>query len=460
MAQRLTEKAVERLGIKRNAYFVWDAATVGLGLKITPRGKRIWFAQLRFPGHVVQTRRTLGHFPALGLAAARRKAEQWHALVKGGTDPTQAEDDERRKAQALRLAEARRQANTFAAFAEKYIAERNNRRAKVDAQEIRRMLIGEWGTRPLHEITPRDVRVLIDKLKLRAPYDARNAWTHAVGIFKAAVHEELIAASPCASLDRRQLFKGAKIEHRQRVLDDDELHAFWRATGRLGYPAGPFYQLLLLTGVRLTELAHAQWSELHPELRRLIREAAQTDERVQWATVPPEVKVLVVPRERFKSNAEHRVALSNDACAILAGLPRSWCDYLFTVNATSPVWFGSKFKQRLDLRMLRTLRALVRMRGDDPRSVTLAPWIVHDLRRVLRTNLSALDVEDHIAEMVLGHGRRGLQRTYDLYRYEPQIRAALEQWAARLRGIVEPTPTPPRSAANVVALASKRRARR
>src|SRR5205823_3886974 len=142
---------------KSNAYIVWDAATVGLGLKITPRGKRIWLAQLKYPGHVVQTRRTLGLFPALRLAAARTKAEKWYALAKSGIDPAAAEEDDRRAAEAARLAEALRQRSTFVAFAEKYMSERNNRRAKADAQEIRRLLVKAWGPKPIHEIAPRDV---------------------------------------------------------------------------------------------------------------------------------------------------------------------------------------------------------------------------------------------------------------------------------------------------------------
>jgi integrase len=452
----LTEKTVERLGIKRNAYIVWDAAAVGLGLKITPRGKRIWLAQLKYPGHKVQTRRTLGLFPALGLAAARDKAAKWYALAKGGIDPAAAEEDERREAEATAIAAALRRQNTFAAFAEKCLAQRNNRRAKADAQEVRRMLIGAWGTKPIHEITPRDVRALIDKIKSRAPYDARNAWTHAVGIFKAAVHEELIEVSPCASLDRRQLFKNVKIEHRQRVLNETEIFAFWRASGRLGYPAGPFYRLLLLTGVRVNELVRATWSELHPELRRLLREARQTGNRIDWTEVSSQIKLWTVPRERFKSDAEHRVPLSNDALAILETLPRfAGCEYLFAVNGKTPVWPGTKFKRRLDARMVQTLRALARKRHDDPQVVTPPPWIIHDLRRVIRTNLAALDVADHVAEMVLGHACKGLQRVYDQHRYEPQIRDALEQWAKRLRTSVAPTPTP--TDTNVVPLAPQRR---
>src|SRR5262245_25329750 len=128
MAKRLTQKGVENLGIKRNAYIAWDALATGLGIKITPTGKRIWVAQLKYPDHEVQTKRTLGHFPALGLEAARTKAAAWYTLCKEGVDPADVEADKAKAAEASRRAEAIKKANTFGAFAEKFIAGRTNRR--------------------------------------------------------------------------------------------------------------------------------------------------------------------------------------------------------------------------------------------------------------------------------------------------------------------------------------------
>jgi integrase len=88
-------------------------------------------------------------------------------------------------------------------------------------------------------------------------------------------------------------------------------------------------------------------------------------------------------------------------------------------------------------------------RARDEDSVELRPWVIHDLRRTLRTHLSALRIPDHIAEMVIGHGRQGLQRVYDQHRYVDEMREALTLWAARLRSIVEPPP------ANVVAIKAR-----
>src|SRR5262249_4263269 len=56
-----------------------------------------------------------------------------------------------------------------------------------------------------------------------------------------------------------------------------------------------------------------------------------------------------------------------------------------------------------------------------------------DLRRTVRTRMAALGVPDNVAELVIGHGKRGLARIYDQHRYFPEMREALDAWAAELR---------------------------
>jgi integrase len=68
---------------------------------------------------------------------------------------------------------------------------------------------------------------------------------------------------------------------------------------------------------------------------------------------------------------------------------------------------------------------------------TLEPWRIHDLRRTMRTNLGKLGVRPDVAEMCIGHVRKGMIAVYDRYRYEPEIAAALGQWAEHLLAIVE-----------------------
>jgi hypothetical protein len=70
-------------------------------------------------------------------------------------------------------------------------------------------------------------------------------------------------------------------------------------------------------------------------------------------------------------------------------------------------------------------------------------WRLHDLRRTMRTRLAALRVPDYVAELVIGHGKRGLARVYDQHRYVSEMREALERWAAELADIVGTSPNPP-----------------
>ena len=96
---------------------------------------------------------------------------------------------------------------------------------------------------------------------------------------------------------------------------------------------------------------------------------------------------------------------------------------LSTTYGEKPISGFSKPKVRLD-----------EMMGNRP------PWVIHDIRRTVRTRLASLRVSDLVAEMVIGHGRKGIQRVYDQHTYEAEMREALELWAARLRDIVTPPP--------------------
>jgi integrase len=207
-----------------------------------------------------------------------------------------------------------------------------------------------------------------------------------------------LETSPCDRLKPASLI-GAK-QPRQRTLGDAELRALWQASETIGYPFGPLYRLLLLTGARKSEMAGAQWSEF------------DLDKRV-W----------LVPPERFKSNATHMVPLSDQAVSVLKSVPHfTKGDHLFTTTfGEKPVAGFSKGKARLDKLM------------------NAAPWVIHDIRRTVRTRLASLRIPEMVAEMVIGHGRKGIQRVYDQHSYE-DMREALELWAARLRDIVTPPP--------------------
>jgi integrase len=157
----------------------------------------------------------------------------------------------------------------------------------------------------------------------------------------------------------------------------------------------------------------------------------------RWSEFDLVKKQWAIPRERMKADAAHVVPLTDEVMAILKSLPRfQRGEYLFsTTFGKSAVNGFSKAKVALDKAMAAELGV-----------AKVEPFVIHDIRRTMRTGLSALPVPDLVRELVIGHAKPGLHKVYDQHAYLNEKRQALELWAGRLRDIVQPPP------ANVVKL--------
>jgi hypothetical protein len=419
---------------------VHDAIVPGLAIKVTDRGHKSFVLIKRYPGSRNPAPRSLGEYGAISLEQARDKARDWLELLRKGIDP--AVEEERR-----RQAEVRRQKNSFVQVAEAFIADKlpGERKGKEVERDIRRVFMPLWEKRPITDIGSADIRTIINAKKKDAPAQARNLLGTVKRMFAWAVEQQCygLDASPAESLKAAKVI--GKKRSRGRVLDNDELFALWRAAKHTPYPAGPVYRLLMLAALRLNEAADASWPEFDRAVARALRQR-QDDRPVDWTKLKPDQLAWTIPAERMKGKNDdarpHMVPLTPDMLSVLEELPLfKKGDHLFsTTFGDKPVWIGDKIKQKIDARMLRTLRALARRRGDDPAKVELRHWVNHDIRRTVRSNLSRLKITEEAREAVLAHARPGIKGVYDVYDYFDEKREALELWTARLRSIVEPPP--------------------
>ena len=392
-------------------YEVMDALVPGFGIRVTDKGAKTFILIARYPCSENPTRRALGEYGELTLEQARVRARDWHTLIGRGIDP-------REQVERQRLAEQRKRANTFAAVAEDFIegklpSERNGKSVELD---IRREFIPAWGGRPVTEITPLDVRAVVKRAKDRgAPYQAHALLATARRLFNWAIEQHAygLETSPCDRLKPKSIIGERKA--RSRILSPDELRAVWKATETMGYPFGPLLRLLALTGQRKSEVAHARWTEFDLEQKL-------------WA----------VPAERMKAGAPHVVPLTAQVIEILKTLPRfERGDHLFSTSfGMTPVNGFSKAKAILD----RKLKQII--------GKPVEPFVIHDIRRTMRTGLSALPIPDLVRELVIAHSKPGLHKVYDQFAYLDEKRQALDLWAGRLRDIITPPP------ANVVQIHS------
>jgi integrase len=373
-----------------------DAIVPGLALRVTDKGSKSFVLIARYPKHPKNpTRRAIGRYGAIGLEDARQRARQWLALIDRGIDP---EIENARE----RAAACQKQTNTFGAVVDAYLdgPASKLRHAKQARTIIESEFKRRWAALPIVDIRRKDVAAAIEAIVNRgAPYQAHNALGHLRSLFNWAVANPKfgIDLSPVDGLRPAKLI-GRK-EVRTRVLRDEELRAAWEAAGAMGYPYGPVFRLLILTGQRETEVSEMAWPELDLANR-----------------------LWTVPAARMKGGAAHEVPLSPAAVALIGTLPRfTTGDFVFTTTTgAKPINGFSKAKARID-----------RLSG-------VAEWRIHDLRRTMRTHLSALPVQDLVRELVIAHAKPGLHKVYDQHVYQAEKRECLVLWERRLMAIVEP----------------------
>jgi integrase len=375
--KQITDRLLRALKPARpgQRYEIMDTLVPNFGIRLTERGHKSFVLITRYPGDKYPARRAIGEYGKVSLEQARTIARAWHELIRRGVDPKV--DAERQK-----LAVHREEISTFALVADRFLGRIAHQRCAGTVERIvRRVLIPAWGGRAISSITRYDVVKIVRSFADRGVrYRAHAVHSVIRALFNWAIEagDYGLESSPCDRIRPRVLI-GAK-ESRQRVLSDTELRGFWSATERLGYPYGAIFRLLVLTGCRKSEIAGAIWPEINREKR-----------------------VLTIPAVRFKSNAQHLVPLSTSAMALVEKLPHfDRGEFVFSTTfgaTTAQDHAGAKAK--LDKLLKEEL-------GFSP-----ARFVIHDLRRTVRTGLAALRVPDHIAEMVLGHGRKGLQRVYD-----------------------------------------------
>lgn len=445
---------------KGETYEQMDSIVPGFGVRVSETGRKTFILIARFPGSPHPTRGRLGIYGALTLEQARNKARGWLEDIRKGIDPRDAEERQRQ-------AEQKKRANTFAAVVEDFInlaiigpdhENPKQRRGAKSARELRAYFCPLWGDMPIVDITREQIQKAIkgivsyggygmlaahgikakprrDRKGKGAPGMARNLLANLKTLFSWAIeqNEYGLQVSPCAILKAKTLI-GAK-HSRQRALDNLELATLWRVSQRHRYPFRQVYQLLMLTGLRLAEVSQARWSEFDLKDR-----------------------VWTIPAKRMKGTNEkarpHAVPLTDDMIKILNSLPRyNGGDCLFSFSfGERPAIVADKIKENIDARMLRSLRALARLRGEDPTRVKLEGWVNHDIRRTVRTGLARLRVDSDVAEAVLAHAKPGIGKTYNVYDYLDEKREALTHWGKRLHEITSPPEPQPD---NVVKLSAR-----
>lgn len=413
-----------------------DGKIAGLYLVVQPSGAKSWALRYRVAGKPKKL--TLGSYPAVGLAAARKQAQEATGEVARGNDPAGA----KKVAREARKAEEA-PSDLIKTIAESFIKLQLERRKGVKdkklseswANEAKRILerevIPALGAKRLSTLAKADIHKMLDDIVKRgSPITANRVLAVFRRLCNWAVGRGHVAVSPCESIE-----SPSAEETRDRVLEDDEIKLAWAAFAGAGWPFGPIAKLLLLTGARRDEIAGGRWSEIDL--------AAKT-----WT----------IAKERSKNGVAHEIPLSDSAVEILSALPRTSSKsdaFVFSTTGQTAVSGFSKAKASIDEAMLETLKKAAAERGESSEDVKAPPhWTLHDLRRTAASGMAGIGFPPHVVEAVLNHKSgtiKGVAAVYNRYSYATEKRQALDAWARQLEAIISGA-----EASNVVELAKAR----
>lgn len=383
MKRKLTTKFIEghkphpskRLDLR-------DELMPGLVVRVGSSGTKTFCLHKRINGKM--RRLTIGRFGVLSLAQARERVRQLLYEIETGKFEDRT---------GLDASGAPTLGDVIPDYIEKH-AKVHNRDWKNKARLLDKFT-GLHGMR-IDNIKRADVVRACDLIHRSAPVSANRALAHLKHLMGWCVERGMIDASPIAGMKPL-----SKERSRERVLTDDELGALWEACDAEGYPFGDCMKLLILSGQRRAEVAEMRWSEIDLEKR-----------------------LWTLPSQRAKNGRQHTVPLTDAMLNLLRKVPRFLgSDFVFTTTGKSPISGFGRLKKRLDPAL--------------PKGAE--PWIIHDLRRTMSTNMAMLRVPQPVTEALLNHKTgvvSGVAAIYNVYSYADEKREALEQWNHHLTKMI------------------------
>jgi integrase len=365
----------------------WDAGVPGFGVKVTPKGRKVFIVLYRTGGAGSKLRKyTIGPYGRVTLHQARVAAQRVFAAKLEGRDPAAERREAKRRVVADRVED----------LLEAFIAQRlsKNRSVAEISRLLRREVGKPWAGRSVHEITKRDVVEVVSAIEQRGAPGTANKTLKSIKTFlRWCVGRAVLDRSPAEGVPLP-----AKEVARDRVLDDMELAQVILAARKIGGPYGCIVELLALTGQRRQEVAGLRREEL---------DLAQ--------------RIWTIPKARTKNTKAHIVHLSKQALAVLKRADQR------EPLVLSPL--GTKTFQNFT----HAKRLLDHLSG-------VTGWRLHDLRRTGVSGMARLGVAPHVADKILNHQTgtiSGVAAVYQRHEFLSERRAALDLWGAHVAELIK-----------------------
>ena len=285
----LTATQVKEAKAKPKEYYLVDGQ--GLKLRIKPNGSKSWLFNYLKPINNKRTNLSLGMYPALSLATARKMTLNANELLAQGIDP----QDERKK--QLQEHKAVNQ-HTFYNVAKEWFVIKKDDITPDYADDIWRSLdlhvFPILANVPVREITAPQVIELLKPIEAKGSLETVKRLSQRMNeVMNFATNCGLIHANPLTGI--RAAFKKPKKEN-MAALKPAELPELMRAIAN--------------ASIKRTTRCLIEW-QLHTMTRPSEAAGARWDE-INW-----DEKVWTIPAERMKKRRDHRIPLTEQMIDLL-----------------------------------------------------------------------------------------------------------------------------------------------
>lgn len=227
----------------------------GLYLEVTPSGGRFWRLKYRFNGR--ESTLTIGSYPEVSLAQARRVRDEARIQLYNNIDPNAAKNQRLDQTDKSKL---------FKVLAMEWMQDRKD--AITEGTYLRDLSVFEkdlfpaLGDMPIDQIKGKDVLACAKKIEERGALEMAKRSIPLTGrIFRYAIRKGIIENDPTPHL--QEALKPRKVKHMAR-LDISEFPPFLERMDRYhgSILVKTALQLMTLTFVRTAELINMEWNEI------------------------------------------------------------------------------------------------------------------------------------------------------------------------------------------------------
>lgn len=365
----------------------------GFGIRVTPNNLKTWIYRYKIDGKTDKL--TLGHYPNMSLANAKKRFLELSEIRRTGENPkARIQELNEKKDDTLK--------KLIYSWYENYVV-KNRKQPKPIKYQIDSEIVPLLGHMELEKIQTRDITNALDLIVKRgAPIHANRILSTIKQVLNYAVSRGYLQHNPAANIRTRDI--GGIEKPRERVLNTEEIRTIWRFLEsplcQMSESARIAIKIIILTGVRTSEIRLAQWHQFNFE-------------QSLW-TIPP---------EHSKGAITVKIHLSELTKKILIRHKEIINSQFVIPGITNDTPMS---KDALP-------RAIKRIQD----RVGIPEWTAHDLRRTFATQLGeSLHVDPVVIEKCLGHKMPRIMATYNKNEMLPQRKEALDDWAKHIEKII------------------------